>query len=62
LIVLLEGDQGRYAIDVLGKIGPGARAALPALERIKRDRYQSIRRAAREAIRLIQQDVPPAGA
>lgn len=59
LILLLEGDQRGSAIDVLGKIGPGARAALPALERLKRDRYQSIRRAVREAIRQIQQNNNP---
>jgi HEAT repeat protein len=44
----------RQAAIALGRIGPEARAALPALERLRNDENRPLREAVREAIRQIR--------
>jgi len=47
------------AATALGKIGPEARAALPALTAALKEKDASLRSAAAEAIKKIEQKEPP---
>jgi HEAT repeat protein len=52
-----DPDVRVWAAKALGKIGPAARPALPALKRAARN--DLVRPAAEESIRLIQEVAPP---
>jgi hypothetical protein len=55
LVVRYWSGPGQVlAIEALGKVGPDAMAALPALEAAEESRSESIRRTAAEAIERIQ--------
>jgi hypothetical protein len=43
-----------FACESLGRIGPEAERAIPKLEKVKRDRYDFVRRRAEDAIRRIR--------
>ena len=43
-----------FACEALGRIGKDAEKAIPQLEKLKRDRYDFVRRRAQDAIRRIQ--------
>lgn len=49
-----DEDVRRYGISALANLGPRAAAAIPALRKAEDDRYESVSKAAREALRKIR--------
>jgi HEAT repeat protein len=50
----LSNEEHRSAATVLGKIGPQAKTAVPALTRATKDEEYAVRKAAQDALQLIQ--------
>ncbi len=59
LIALLEDKRWynrRWAAEILGDVGPPAKAATPALTKVLKDESEDVRKAAAEALKKIQPD------
>ena len=46
----------RDAADALGKLGPAAKTAVPALTKLLNDKNEDIRKAASKALKKIQEE------
>jgi HEAT repeat protein len=57
---LLKEDESRWlAIEVLGRVGPEAKAAIPALTELLKDKDEGVRKAASEALDKIKETPGP---